>query len=162
MNAPLRLPDENVLRNDLEKGAFQLGVHTGRWHLHRISWPYVYIEVAAATRANGPQWFGFRFDCSGYPQHAPTALPWDIVREAPLAFVNWPGGKSRVPAIFRPEWKNGTCLYLPCDRDSIPGHENWRGEHPDLIWNPTLGLFQYLSAVHELLNSDDYTGPRNV
>ena len=33
---------------------------------------------------------------------------------------------------FNPGWKNGSCLYLPCDRQSIEGHANWHGEHPSL------------------------------
>jgi len=161
MNAPLRLPDECALTADLDSGAFQLGVHNGRWRPQVISWPHVIIEVAAAPRARSPDWVALRFDCTGYPQDPPTAQPWDIAMNAPLAFARWPGGKSRIPAVFRPEWKNGTCLYVPCDRESITGHDNWRQEHPDLIWQPTRGLVQYLAAIHELLNSDDYTGLRN-
>lgn len=161
MNAPLRLPDESALTIDLQSGAFALGFHYGRWRLHALKWPHLIIEVAAAQRARSPDWVALRFDCTGYPQDPPTAQPWDTATNAPLAFPKWPSGKSRVPAVFRPDWKSGTCLYLPCDRESITGHDNWRQEHPDLIWRPAFGLVQYLSAVHELLNSDDYTGVRN-
>ena len=47
---------------------------------------------------------------------------------------------------------------LPCDRQSIEGHENWHGEHPSLIWDPTVGIVHYLRIVHDLLNSGDYLG----
>ena len=35
-----------------------------------------------------------------------------------------------VSAVFRPDWKHGQCLYLPCDRMSIEGHDNWRTNIP--------------------------------
>ena len=43
-----------------------------------------------------------------------------------------------VPSVFRPEWKQGLCLYLPCDRMSIEGHEAWRNDHYR-IYLATLG-----------------------
>ncbi|MGA2795357.1 MAG: hypothetical protein ABSE69_17895, partial [Roseiarcus sp.] len=59
-----------------------------------------------------------------------------------------------------PNWKNGACLYLPCDRQSIEGHANWCQEHPSLIWDPAIGVVHYLRVVHDLLNSGDYGGRR--
>ena len=58
--------------------------------------------------------------------------------------------------MFRPDWKGGTALYLPCDRESIAGHDNWRHEMPSKIWRPSAGIVQYLELVHELLNCADY------
>jgi len=55
--------------------------------------------------------------------------------------------------------KNGTVLYLPCDRESLVGHDNWRREMPSKIWRPADGLVQYLELVHELLQSRDYAPP---
>ena len=66
---------------------------------------------------------------------------------------------GRVSAVFRTDWKNGTALYLPCDRESFAGHENWRHEMPSKIWRPTDGVVQYLELVHELLQSRDYAPP---
>jgi hypothetical protein len=162
MNAPLALPPDNrALMVDLAAGAFQLGEHRGRWKLIEITWPFAIIEVAAAPRPPAPETYGFCFDCSGYPQVAPTARPWDVRTANPLPAKLWPTGRVRVPAVFRPDWKVGNCLYLPCDRLSIPGHENWRHDHANLIWEPTRGITLYLEALHELLNSYDYTGLRN-
>jgi hypothetical protein len=64
-----------------------------------------------------------------------------------------------VSAVFRTDWKNGTALYLPCDRESFAGHDNWRHEMPSKIWRPVDGIVQYLELVHELLQSRDYTAP---
>ena len=61
--------------------------------------------------------------------------------------------------MFRPDWKGGTALYLPCDRESIAGHDNWRHELPSKIWRPAAGINQYLELVHELLNCADYCAP---
>jgi hypothetical protein len=153
-------PDERALHEDLAGGDFQLAVHRGRWGLARVAWPHVEIEVAAAARPGAPAAYGFRFECSGYPQQPATGRPWDIAAGAPLPFPRWPGGRSRVPAVFRPDWKDGACLYLPCDRLSIVGHHQWPADHPGQIWRPDRGLIVYLEAVHELLNSHDYAGVR--
>jgi hypothetical protein len=101
-----------------------------------------------------------RFECGDYPRTPPTARPWDIERDAPLSHDRWPTGRERVPLAFNPGWKNGACLYLPCDRQSIEGHANWFQEHPSLIWDPAIGVVHYLRVVHDLLNSGDYGGRR--
>ena len=62
-------------------------------------------------------------------------------------------------SVFRPNWKAGSALYLPCDRESIRGHDNWRNEMPSKIWDPAKGIVHYLELVHELLNSADYVPP---
>jgi hypothetical protein len=33
-------------------------------------------------------------------------------------------------------------------------------QHPSMVWNPDGDITQYLRIVHDLLNSNDYTGPR--
>ena len=155
------LPDERAFFADVAAGPFQLGVFQGRWRLGPIEWPLVYIAVAAAERNGAPREWWFRFDCSGYPQEAPTARPWDMDAKQPLPAPRWPGGRSRVPAVFRPDWRDGVCIYLPCDRVAAAGHENWRNDHPSLIWSPARGNMLYLQELHALLNSSDYTGLRN-
>lgn len=149
-------PDERAFQGDLEKGAFRMGQIEGRWHLYGVNWPFVLIGV---TAKDGHE-IVLRFNCSGYPQTAPTAGPWDVSRSTILAFDRWPRSKGgRVSAVFNPNWKSGTALYLPCDREAIGGHENWRTEMPSKLWNPTTGIVHYLELVHELLNCGDYTSP---
>jgi hypothetical protein len=104
--------------------------------------------------------FNLRFECSGYPQSPPTAGPWDPRTKAILAFDRWPRSNGgRVGAVFNSGWKAGCALYLPCDREGINGHENWRTEMPSKIWRPSEGVIQYLELVHELLHSRDYLSP---
>lgn len=149
-------PDERAFQADLEKGGFRLGQAEGRWHLYGVNWPFALIGV---TATDGHECV-LRFNCSGYPQTPPTAGPWDVTRSTILAFDRWPRSKGgRVSAVFNPNWKGGTALYLPCDREAIGGHENWRTEMPSKIWNPTTGIVHYLELVHELLNCRDYTSP---
>jgi hypothetical protein len=149
-------PDERAFRADAAKPAFRLAEADGRFRVIAIAWPIVLAAVTARDRAE----FCLRFDCAGYPAAAPTAQLWDLKRNAPLAHASWPGSKGgRVKAVFRPDWKNGTALYLPCDRVSREGHENWRVETPTMIWNPARGIIQYLEIVHELLNCGDYQPP---
>ncbi|WP_299733365.1 hypothetical protein [uncultured Tateyamaria sp.] len=146
-------PDERALRDDIAKPAFRLGVLDGKWLLADVKWPYLYVYVVAADSF---EWL-LRLDCAGYPQSPPTGGPWDLERDAVLPFDQWPKGKGgRLSAVFRPEWKGGTALYLPCDRLSVVGHDNWRSETPSKIWRPSDGVTQYLELVHELLHSQDY------
>jgi hypothetical protein len=146
-------PDERALRADLAKPAFRLSQSESRFRLLSISWPIVLIGVSASDG----QEYVLRFDCGGYPAVAPTARPWDAERNAPLPFNRWPRSKGgRVTAVFRPDWKEGSALYLPCDRVSREGHDNWRTETPTMIWRPERGINQYLEIVHELLNCGDY------
>lgn len=152
----LRPPDEQMLRLHLESGRFRSGVARGWWRLVTLDWPHVNIGITARDKVE----YGFRFHCVDYPQTAATGRPWDLAADGPLPPARWPGGRGRVALAFRPDWKNGTCLYLPCDRYSIEGHGNWRHEHPALLWEPTKGLCKYLRIIRELLNSSDYGGQR--
>ena len=152
----MNLPDERAFRADVGKPAFRLAQAEGRWHLIGIAWPHALIAVAAADARE----YVLRLNCSGYPQQPPTGGPWDPARNAILAFHLWPRSRGgRVGTVFRTEWKNGTALYLPCDRESIAGHDNWRNELPSKIWQPATGINQYLELVHELLNCADYCPP---
>ena len=146
-------PDERALRADVAKATFRVGTAEGRWCLRRIEWPFVMIDV---TARDGRE-FTLRFDLAGYPETPPTAGPWDLERNAVLDKALWPShGGGRLGAVFRPDWKGGTALYLPCDRQSIAGHEPWRSQMPSKIWRPSTGITHYLELVHELLNCSDY------
>lgn len=149
-------PDQRAFEADVAKAAFRLGEAEGRWRLIEVIWPFAFIGVIAKDGRN----YVLRLNCAGYPQVAPTGGPWDIKANQILAFDLWPGGRGgRVSAVFRPDWKNGTALYLPCDRESLTGHDNWRREMPSKIWRPADGVVQYLELVYELLQSRDYASP---
>jgi len=146
-------PDERAFRADVERPTFRLGQLAGRWRLSTIEWPYIQIGVTAKDERE----FVLRFNCAGFPQSPPTAGPWDPELNQILAFDKWPRGQGgRLSAVFRPEWKGGSALYVPCDRESIIGHENWAVEMPAKIWKPAAGICHYLEIVHELLNCRDY------
>ena len=159
MNAPLP-PDCVLLEQDLAASEFRCGEIEGRWRHAATSWPYVLIAVAAPPRPKSPAEFSFRFDCAGYCGSPPTAQPWDIDVNAPLPAGRWPTGPKLVSAVFRPEWKQGSCLYLPCDRMSIEGHDNWRNDHPTRLWQPERGIVCYLEQIYGLLFYSDYSGIR--
>lgn len=153
------LPDERAFRADVDKPAFKLAEVEGRWRLAAITWPHALIAVRAAD----DRMFSLRFELSGYPESPPTAGPWDVDRKAPLAQSLWPKSRGgRVGAVFRIDWKGGSALYLPCDREAIQGHDNWRTEMPSKIWRPAAGIVQYLELVHDLLNSHDYAPPNKT
>lgn len=137
----------------MAKAAFRLGEVDGRWRLVRVAWPHVFVGVVAK---DGHEYV-LRLNCAGYPQASPTGGPWDLDTDRILAFDHWPCGRGgRVSAVFRTDWKGGIALYLPCDREALAGHDNWRREMPSKIWRPAEGIVQYLELVHELLQSCDY------
>jgi hypothetical protein len=159
MHAPLP-PDRVLLERDLAAPQFRCGEIERRWRHVATSWPHVIIAISAPGRPGSPAEFGFRFECSGYRQVPATAQPWDIKANAQLAAPKWPTGPVMVAAVFRPDWKQGQCLYLPCDRLSIEGHENWRNEHPSRIWQPERGIICYVEQIYELFHQSDYSGVR--
>ena len=153
-------PAEKVFRGHVGNGPFQSGLDRGRWRLVSINWPFSLLAVGAAARDNAPGEYAFRFEVSNYPVAPPTAQPWNESTKAPLETAKWPGGRGRIPLAFNPGWKGGSCLYLPCDRHAIEGHDPWRTQHPEMIWNPKGDITQYLRIIYDLLNSQDYTGLR--
>lgn len=159
MNAPLP-PDRIMLEQDLAAPPFRCGEIEGRWRHRATVWPYVVITVAAPPRPKAPGEFGFRFECSGYRRLPPIGQPWDLDTSAQLPDGRWPTGPKFVSGVFRPDWKQGKCLYLPCDRMSIEGHDNWRNEHPSRLWQPERGIICYLEQIYGLLFDSDYSGIR--
>jgi hypothetical protein len=151
-------PDRQLLERDLGAWDFRCGEIERRWHAVAMTWPWALIAVTAASRPNSPAEYVFRFECTGYRQSPATAQPWELNSNTALPVSRWPHGRSIIPSVFRPQWKGGTCLYLPCDRLSIEGHVNWRVEHPARLWDSSRGIICYLEQLHDLLNSDDYTG----
>jgi hypothetical protein len=154
----LHSPDRHALEAHLAAPDFRCGEAEGRWHRVRLLWPHLLVAVEAAERPGAPPEYAFRFLCDGYPAVPVSAQPWDLQADAPLPHGRWPGGVGVVPSVFRPYWMSGTCLYIPFDRHSITGHDNWRHEHPSRLWRPDVGLVGYLEALHDLLGSRDYTG----
>jgi hypothetical protein len=155
-------PYHLLLQADPAAPEFRRGGIEGKWRHVETTWPHVTIAVSAAARANAPNEHGLRFECSGYRHTPVTAQPWDLAARRPLAPPRWPAGRSIVPSVFRPEWKSGQCLYLPCDRMSIEGHGDWVHKHPNRLWQPQRGIICYLEQVYDLLNQDDYTGVRGA
>ena len=154
-------PDQRAFEADVAKAAFRLGQAEGRWRLISVAWPFAFLGVVAKDdRPCAAREYVLRLNCAAYPQAAPTGGPWDMKTNKVLAFDLWPRGQGgRVSAVFRTDWKNGSVLYLPCDRESLVGHDNWRHEMPSKIWRPADGIVQYLELVHELLQSRDYAAP---
>ena len=160
----LMLPDERVLRAHLAGGGFRQGESRKRWHLIAVNWPAVIIAVSAAARSSAPDEYAFRFDCTNYPNDAPTARLWDAEGNTPLPFNQWPHGTDptgrtdRFSLAFNPGWNGGAAMYLPCDRCAIVGHDAWRQQHPDMIWTPQKDITFYLEILHDYLRSKYYQG----
>jgi hypothetical protein len=149
-------PDARAFQADLEGAPFVLGVAEGRWELLSAKETIAIIAVAAKDGRK----YALRFDVAGYPQAAPTARLWEALANIPLPFEKWPRSRGgRLGAVFRQDWKGGTALYLPCDRNAFEGHENWRTQMPSKVWRPAEGIVHYLEQVDELLHCHDYVAP---
>lgn len=150
-------PDERAFRADLERAPFLLGVADGRWQLLSMNGVVAVISV----KAKDGREYALRFDVSGYPSTPPTARLWDAEKNEALAVSKWPRSvrAGRLGAVFRSDWKAGTALYLPCDREAIEGHDSWRVQMPSKIWRPAVGIVHHLEQVHELFHCADYAAP---
>lgn len=143
--------DHAHLVEHLEQAPFALGEMDGRWRLCGISWPFVFVHV----RARDKREFTLRLQCDGYPI-TPTGAFWDLANSAWLPAHRWPRTGARFGAALRTDWQGGTALYIPCDRNSIAGHEQWLQLHPAWAWDPKVGIARYLEVVWTMLNGDDY------
>lgn len=148
-------PDEQSLRADLASARFLSGEDRNRWQYMKLEWPYLYVKVTARDRHE----YMLRLDCSGFPTTPPTGTFWDLSIDSKLAFDKWPQGGERLQLAFKLSWKNGDALYIPCDRESVVGHDCWFSQYPQLIWKPAKGISHYLEVVHDLLQSRDYASP---
>ena len=157
MSVPIP-PDRALIELDLAAAEFRCAGIEGRWRHVGSTWPYVTFAISAPERPKSPPEFGFRFECSGYRQIPPIGQPWDLKSDRALPAQCWPTGRSIVPSVFRPTWKQGQCLYLPCDRMAAEGHDQWPHQHPARLWQPKRGIICYLEQIYELLNQSDYTG----
>jgi hypothetical protein len=161
LSAPLP-PDRVLLELDLAAPAFRCGEIEGQWRHLATTWPHAVFAVAAPPRPRAPDTYEFRFNCSGYRATPVSAQPWDHAANRSLPDARWPTGPRILSSIFRPEWRNGQCLYLPCDGMSIEGHPNWRIEHPSRLWQPDRGIICYLEQLHGLFFDSDYSGVRGA
>jgi hypothetical protein len=157
--APL---DQQALEQHINRPEYRLAKYERRWEILSVKWPNVLVRIYAEYRNGAPGYFDFKFDCAGYPNMAPTAIPWDCSIDQPLAFARWPKGRTQIPSIFNPGWNNGRALYLPCDRLAIAGHPDWPTRYAHWLWKVGGGLSQYVRIIHGLLNSPDYTGLRGA
>ena len=146
------LPDESLFRAHLEEAFFRVGVVKSKWDLHgQINWPTAIFWCKAATGQSEMEKIFLRFDFSGYPNAAPTACPWDIVKNQRLDPALWPKGRPAVDKVFNAGWR-ADALYAPCDRIAMNGHEPWRDQHKAYWWTPESNLVTYLTFIFELLN----------
>lgn len=146
--------DHAKLLTHLEEAPFVLGEMNGRWRPRDIAWPFVFVDVTA----HDARAFTLRLQCDGYPS-IPTGAFWDAGANCWLPAHLWPRTGPRFGAALRTDWQGGTALYIPCDRNSIAGHEQWLHLHPAWAWSPTVGIARYLEVVWTMLNGADYVAP---
>lgn len=137
-------PDRHAFEADIMSADFTAGVDRGHWRRMKASWPHVLIVVCG-----GDEEVALRFDLNGYPGAAPTACPWNVETDQPLAPERWPRG-ARVSEVFRPEW-NQNALYFPLDRVALEGHDAWLALQQTVVWTPGCNITAYLRFIRDLL-----------
>lgn len=151
-------PDQRAFNDDIATAEFLAGVHRSQWRIVGVSWPTVTITIAAAARPGAPDVFSLRVDLTNYPMDAPTAAPWDLDADQPLAEGQRPKGEL-IGVVFRTDWEHGLALYAPYDRVALAGHPDWAIQHPLLVWTGHQDIAWWVRRVHGLLNDeDDYVG----
>ncbi len=155
-------PDQLMLEQDLAAPEFRCGQFENRWRHIATQWPHVLIAISAAERPNSQAEYVFRFECSGYRNTAVTAQLWDVDQNARLPFNRWPTGDAIFTSIFRFDWRDGICPYLPCDRIAFEGHTSWPVQYPSRLWQPSTGIICYLEQLYDLFNQSGYSGVRSA
>lgn len=143
-----------LLLEHLEQAPFVMGEMNDRWKLRGVTWPFVFIDVCARDKRE----FTLRLQCDGYPG-MPTGSFWDLVNGSWLPAPRWPRTGTRFGVALRTDWQGGSALYIPCDRKSIAGHEQWLNLYPAWTWDKNIGIARYLEVVWTMLNGEDYVPP---
>lgn len=95
-----------------------------------------------------------RFECSGYPDEAPSVL-FVNTEGSTLDPTAWPRGTANFHAVVKPPPHCFLCM--PLTREGLQHHGEWRTTRA--AWNPgrhtLMDLFNYLQR---LLDSTDYQG----
>ncbi len=160
-------PDQRLFEADLASAEFRAGAQKGYWGLagtdilpEQPAWPLRILWVAAAPRANAPNRFYLQLDLSDYRTVPPTGTFWDPNTRSILEVAKRPKGKdgSRFAKVFRTDWEGGRAFYHPYDRVAANGHPKWVSEQPNLVWDSSHTIVDYLEEIHSLLESGDYLG----
>ncbi len=150
-------PDERMFRLHLGGGGFVAAERAGRWRLVDLTWPHAIIAVRAEPRPDAPAEVALRFELVNYPQDAPTAMPWDLERNAQLDPGLYPKGEV-AGVIFRTDWEGGVALYAAFDRRALGSHPEWTQKHPRAAWTPDRTIVFYVRQVSDALNGPGYAG----
>lgn len=136
-----------VLKTHLGSARFMAGEDDGRWRAQAPAWPNLIVNLIAPGGS-----VSLRFDLVGYPNVAPTSTPWDQAQNCVLDARHWPTG-TNTSRVFNPGWAKakGWALYFPLDRVAASDHQNWFTESPDLAWNGTKTICDYLDYVSNVL-----------
>lgn len=150
-------PSMALFMEHLESANFTFGVDAKKWGLHGNldDWPKVIIWTSCSKRFHLADKLHLCFNLTGYPKEGPTAVPWDIIKNAPLPPANWPKGSNKVNAVFKPSWNSGNSLYAPCDRAAQSGHQPWANTHKRWWWTIDKDITTYLNFIYQLLEGDE-------
>lgn len=147
-----------LFESHISQPEFRFGQEQGMWDVANapsgIDWPKSVIWVQTLERVAGSGRVYLLFDLTGYSEAAPTAVPCSAESGAVLPDAQWPRGNSVIENVFRPGWRRDA-LYLPCDRQALPGHNDWPQRFPHQLWATNPVITHYLRIVHQILNPPD-------
>ena len=151
-------PGQILFDGHVSQLEYRFGQEQGMWGVAAppsgIAWPNVIIWVQTPRHVSTTGRVFLLFDLTGYSEAAPTSFPCSHETGTVLPDAQWPKGNSVIENVFRPGWRRDA-LYLPCDRQALPGHHDWPQRFPHQLWTRNPVITHYLRIVHQILNPPD-------
>ena len=144
-------PAKLTLEAQLNSVRFLAGVEDGRWQIHLLEWPYLFVRVIGCDPHSGRIFaHDFRLECEGYPDPGPLVERWDYDVDASR------GSRPPAPSKGSPgfvdamkEWGGG--IYRAWSR-SAASHNEWAVKRPDEAWHRQRGVIFIMEHLYALVS----------
>jgi hypothetical protein len=159
-------PDQQRFLDHLTLPEYLAGVIHGFWgrvdeQENGPAWPFSLFWISVPLRGyrQVPKYF-ISTELSNYNLDAPAGCFWDHSKKCRLANELWPKVSGPFSQGFRTDYNASAHeLYAPWDRGGLKAHPEWATANTAVSWKSGKStIADYLSIMHEILNSDDYHG----
>jgi hypothetical protein len=124
-------------------------------------WPHALFWIAVPQRPGELiERYFVHLELTNYDLQPPAGCFWDPDKNARLEEKLWPRVTGPYTAGFRTDWRDKHQLYAPWDRGGL-SHPEWQQTSAAVSWkNGISKIHDYLTIIHDILNSDNYHGAR--
>ena len=153
----LKPPAQVILEAHLSSVRFQAGVEDGRWAIHKLAWPHLYICVMGKDFESGRTFsHDFHIECEGYPDPGPFVERW-IYSDIPACGVRPPSPTAGSPGFvdaFK-DWSPGGDvpggIYRAWQRHAA-SHNDWATKNPSEAWRRDRAIVFIMEHLYALLS----------